>query len=93
MSSDTRFDHARIEQLPRSNSEPCGHNHSLENPISPDGTPVLGKRYEVAARGGALVGNKFGTFSRPTESEALQSRQDGVGEGVVDHREIDIVVR
>ena len=72
MSSEIHFDHARIEQLPRSNSEPCGHNHTLENPISTDGTPVFGERYEVATRGGRAVRLKAGQTIRIINTHGTQ---------------------
>ena len=37
------------------NSEPYGINDTLREPISPDGTPELGKVYEVPARQGRAV--------------------------------------
>jgi uncharacterized protein YcgI (DUF1989 family) len=37
------------------NSEPAGINDTLRSPISPDGTPELGKVYEVPARQGRAV--------------------------------------
>ena len=44
-----------IHAEPANNAEPCGHNETLENAISPDGLPELGKTYEVAARTGRAV--------------------------------------
>ncbi|GHC33512.1 DUF1989 domain-containing protein [Aidingimonas halophila] len=49
------FDHARIATMPRQNCYPCGQNGTLDNPISPQGIPVLGERYEVPARQGRAV--------------------------------------
>ncbi|WP_423822133.1 urea carboxylase-associated family protein [Salinisphaera sp. SPP-AMP-43] len=49
------FDHARIESLPSSNAEPCGHNLTLDNPISVDGHTQPGVRHEVPARCGRAV--------------------------------------
>ena len=40
---------------PRLNCEPCGVNDTLFAPISPDGTPELGKLYAVPARNGRAV--------------------------------------
>lgn len=40
---------------PRLNCEPCGVNDTLHAPISPDGTPELGRRYTVPARQGRAV--------------------------------------
>jgi uncharacterized protein len=58
------FDHARIATMPRSNREPCGTNHTLTNPISADGTPEIGQRYAVEARGGRAVRLKQGQTIR-----------------------------
>jgi len=49
------FDHARIDALPASNSEPCGENATLHAPISADGRAEAGVRYEVPARCGRAV--------------------------------------
>jgi len=40
---------------PRLNCEPCGVNDTLSEPISPDGTPELGRVYVVPARRGRAV--------------------------------------
>lgn len=42
------------------NSEPAGTNDSLKSPISADGTPELGRVYEVPARHGRAVRLKRG---------------------------------
>jgi uncharacterized protein len=41
--------------VPASNAEPCGTNATLTNPISADGTPELGRLYQVPARMGRAV--------------------------------------
>jgi uncharacterized protein len=40
---------------PGDTATPCGINATLADPISPDGTPELGRRYEVPARQGRAV--------------------------------------
>ena len=49
------FDHARIDALPAANSEPCGSNATVNEPISADGTTEPGIRHEVPARHGRAV--------------------------------------
>jgi uncharacterized protein YcgI (DUF1989 family) len=44
-----------IRENPGDNATPCGTNPTLHSPISPDGTPEIGKRYVVAARQGRAV--------------------------------------
>jgi len=44
-----------LEPALKDNGEPAGINDTLHQPISPDGTPELGKRYEVPARHGRAV--------------------------------------
>ncbi|MGD1876454.1 MAG: DUF1989 domain-containing protein [Kiloniellaceae bacterium] len=46
---------ADIHDNPGDNGTPCGVNGSLTNALSPDGTPELGRRYEVPARQGRAV--------------------------------------
>ncbi len=46
---------ADIHDRPAANCTPCGHNATLHNPISTDGTPELGRLYEVPARQGRAV--------------------------------------
>ena len=48
----TTIDQAAVCDNPADNATPCGINPSLTSAISPDGTPELGRRYEVAARQG-----------------------------------------
>ncbi|MCP1676484.1 uncharacterized protein YcgI (DUF1989 family) [Natronocella acetinitrilica] len=66
------FDHARIATMPQLNSKPCGSNHTLEDPISADGTPVIGERYHVAARGGRAVRVKAGQTIRIINTHGTQ---------------------
>jgi uncharacterized protein YcgI (DUF1989 family) len=44
-----------IYDHPAENGEPLGANPTLDAPISPDGTPELGRRYTVPARQGRAV--------------------------------------
>lgn len=44
-----------IHDNPSVNGTPCGHNATLHNPLSVDGTPELGRLYEVPARQGRAV--------------------------------------
>lgn len=67
-----KFDHDRIANLPKHNSKPCGSNHTLEDPISPDGTPEMGKRYEVKARCGRAVRVKKGQTIRIINTQGTQ---------------------
>lgn len=51
---------------------PDGENATLKNAISPDGTPELGRRYEIAARCGCAVRLKAGqtlTLINPSGSQ------------------------
>ena len=66
------FDHARIATHPRVNGEPCGENASLQNPISTDGTPILGERYEVPARCGRAVRLRAGQQLRIVNTHGTQ---------------------
>ena len=45
----------QIEETQLLNSEWLGTNATLDNPVSGDGTPVLGQRYTVPAREGRAV--------------------------------------
>jgi uncharacterized protein YcgI (DUF1989 family) len=67
-----KFDHAMIDTMPKSNSKPCGINHTLEDSISPDGTPELGKRYTVMARCGKAVRIKKGQIIRIINTHGTQ---------------------
>ena len=66
------FDHERIATQPRDNGEPNGTNASLENPISSDGTPTLGQRYEVPARCGRAVRVNAGETIRIINTHGTQ---------------------
>lgn len=66
------LDHERIEAMPRLNSEPCGYNKSLRIPVSLDGTPVLGKKYQVPARCGRAVRLKKGQTIRIINTHGSQ---------------------
>jgi uncharacterized protein len=44
------MDMLRLFDCPADNAAVCGHSATIGTAISPDGTPVLGKRYTVAAR-------------------------------------------
>ncbi len=44
-----------IHDCPSANTAPCGHNATLHNPVSADGTPELGHLYQVPARHGRAV--------------------------------------
>ncbi len=66
------FDHDRIATMPKQNSQPCGVNHTLEDPISADVTPELGKRYEVKARCGKAVRVKKGQTIRIINTHGTQ---------------------
>lgn len=66
------FDHALIETMPKQNTHACGINHTLEDPISPDGTPELGKRYTVEARCGKAVRVKKGQTIRIINTHGTQ---------------------
>ncbi len=46
---------ADIHDHPAGNGTTCGHNGTLHNPISADGTPELGHLYQVPARQGRAV--------------------------------------
>ncbi len=46
---------ASIHDIPSNNVTPCGHNPTLHNPLSGDGTPELGRLYDVPARQGRAV--------------------------------------
>ncbi|WP_148254432.1 DUF1989 domain-containing protein [Aidingimonas lacisalsi] len=66
------FDHARIANMPRQNGYPCGSNATIDNPISPDGIPVLSKRYEVPARQGRAVRLNAGETIRIINTHGTQ---------------------
>ena len=44
-----------IHAHPGDNATPCGTNPTLHSPISPDGTPEIGRRYVLPARQGRAV--------------------------------------
>ena len=44
-----------IHDNPPDNATPCGTNATLSSPISPDGTPEIGRRYTIPARQGRAV--------------------------------------
>jgi uncharacterized protein YcgI (DUF1989 family) len=44
-----------IHDNPPDNATPCGTNATLSSPISPDGTPEIGRRYAIPARQGPAV--------------------------------------
>ena len=44
-----------IHDHPAANATPCGHNCTLHNPLSVDGTPELDRLYDVPARQGRAV--------------------------------------
>ena len=44
-----------IYDSPPDNATPCGTNPTLSSPISPDGTPEIGRRYTIPARQGRAV--------------------------------------
>ncbi len=46
---------SHIHDHPSANTTPCGHNATLHNPVSADGTPELGHLYQVPARHGRAV--------------------------------------
>ena len=54
------------------NSEPDGINDTLREPISPDGTPELGKVYEVPARQGRAVRLTTGQTIRIVNTHGTQ---------------------
>jgi uncharacterized protein YcgI (DUF1989 family) len=54
MDKATGYDKACYDN-PGDNGTPCGTNPSLTSALSPDGTPLLGQRYEVPARQGRAV--------------------------------------
>lgn len=66
------FDHARIASMPRQNYYPCGQNATLDNPISPNGIPVPGERYEVPARQGRAVRINAGETIRIINTHGTQ---------------------
>ncbi len=47
--------HQHIHDIPAANGSPCGQNATLHAPISADGTPELGRLYQVPARQGRAV--------------------------------------
>jgi len=54
------------------NGEPVGTNNTLREPISADGTPELGKVYEVPARNGRAVRLAKGQMIRVTNTHGSQ---------------------
>ena len=46
---------ADIHDHPSANTATCGHNATLHNPVSADGTPEPGRLYDVPARQGRAV--------------------------------------
>ena len=44
-----------IYDNPPDNATPCGTNPTLSSPISPDGTPEIGRRYTIPARQGRAM--------------------------------------
>jgi uncharacterized protein len=44
-----------VYDSPPDNATPCGTNPTLSSPISPDGTPEIGRRYTIPARQGRAV--------------------------------------
>jgi uncharacterized protein YcgI (DUF1989 family) len=56
----------------RDNGEPEGHNPTLHEPISADGTPVLGQLYTVPARNGRAVRLRKGQVIRIINTHGSQ---------------------
>ncbi|XAH24965.1 urea carboxylase-associated family protein [Xylophilus sp. GW821-FHT01B05] len=56
----------------RDNGEPEGHNPTLHEPISVDGTPVLGQLYTVPARNGRAVRLRKGQVIRIINTHGSQ---------------------
>lgn len=59
-------------RMPRLNCEPCGVNTTLSEPISPDGTPELGRSYLVPARRGRAVRVSRGQSLRIVNTHGTQ---------------------
>ena len=57
---------------PHSNHEPCGINATLSEPISPDGTPDIGRRYTVPGRQGRAVRMARGQSIRIVNTHGTQ---------------------
>src|SRR3990170_4551922 len=53
---------------------------------------AVGVEGEVAAGGGALAGDEGAAFAGLAEAERLQGDEGGVGEGVVDFDDVDVLV-
>ena len=70
--------------------------HDGENAVHPrvrvGKTSAVRVEREVAARRRALVGDEVRAFARSTEPEALQRSDHRVGERVVDHCQVQVVV-
>jgi len=66
------MDMSTVFDNPCDNATPCGTNSTLSLPISPDGTPELGKRYTVPARQGRAVRVSSGQSIRIINTHGTQ---------------------
>jgi len=61
-----------MADMQRDHGDPDGENASLTSPISPDGRPVYGERYQVAARTGRAVRLNSGDVLRVINTHGTQ---------------------
>ena len=70
--------------------------HQQKAPVHPGmgvgKSPAVGVEREVPSRRGPLVGHEVGGLSGPAKAQPFQSQHHGVGERVVDHGQVDVVV-
>ena len=66
--------------------------HAVHAGVAVGKSAAVGVHWEVAAGCGALVGDEVGALAPSAEAEGLQGDEDRVGEGVVDHGEVDVGV-
>ena len=66
--------------------------HAVHAGVGVGEAAAVGVHREVAAGGGALAGDEGAAFAGLAEAEGFEGDERGVGEGVVDLDDVDVVV-